>query len=314
MLSNKIEFASKNEYQSYRSNISYWWPFISEIFERHLQLSNINPSDTETGFNSTYPVFLLKEYVIKFYGHQKTWRTAFETEKLAHLALDTDKGILAPQILAKGQIFPNQDESWPYIISSRISGKSWLDTTLTFSEKSLIASEIGRQLEKIHSLNPDNKLQHDHEWGRLDFTASAEKSILPKHLVKQVDSFIAGLDNFDRCLVNGDLVGMHVFIHEGHLSGLIDWGDASVTDRHYELGKLMDTFDWDKRLLKTVLDASNWPCHKNFSKQALGLSLYRQAVGLTQHSTFDVFYKLPDILPLNDIATLDELAHILFYV
>ncbi|HAU0792289.1 TPA: phosphotransferase [Legionella pneumophila] len=314
MLSNKIEFASNKEYQTYRSDVSYWWPFIKELFGCHLQLSNINPSDIETGFNSTYPVFLLKEYVIKFYGHQKSWRTAFETESLAHLSLETDKGIRAPKILTKGYLFPKQDESWPYIISSRVPGKSWLDTTLSFSEKILIASEIGQQLLKIHSLKTDNRLQHDHEWGRLDFTAAAEKCILPNHLVRQVDSFIAGLDDFDRCLVNGDLVGMHVFIHEGHLSGLIDWGDASVTDRHYELGKLMDTFDWDKRLLKTVLDTANWPCDKNFSKQALGLSLYRQAVGLTQHSTFDVFYKLPDILPLSDIATLDELANTLFDV
>ena len=74
----------------------------------------------------------------------------------------------------------------------------------------------------------------------------------------------------------------------------------------------MDTFDWDKKLLKVVLDASNWPVKKNFAKQAVGLALYRQAVGLTQHNTFDVFYKLPNLLPLDDIASLDELANILF--
>lgn len=245
---------------------------------------------------------------------EKSWQRAFETETLAHHALDTDKSILVPQILAKGQLFPNQNESWPYIISLRVPGKSWLDLSLTFDEKNRIALEIGEQLLKIHGIKPDNKLQHDYEWRKLDFTTAAEKSILPEHLVRQVGDFITNLSDFDRCLVNGDLVGMHVFIYEGHLSGLIDWGDASVTDRHYELGKLMDTFDWDKQLLKTVLDASNWPCGKNFSKQALGLSLYRQAVGLTQHSTFDVFYKLPNILPLDDIATLDELADILFEI
>ncbi len=99
---------------------------------------------------------------------------------------------------------------------------------------------------------------------------------------------------------------------DGQLSGIIDWGDATVTDRHYELGKLMDTFDWDKRLLKTVLQTSAWPVKNDFAKKSLGLALYRQAVGLTQHHTFDVFYKLPNLLSLEDIPTLDELALTLF--
>ena len=120
------------------------------------------------------------------------------------------------------------------------------------------------------------------------------------------------LDAFDECFVNGDIVTTHVFVEHGHLSGIIDWGDATVSDRHYEIGKLMDTFDWDKKLLKVMLEASNWPVGKNFAQQSLGLSLYRQAVGLTQHNSFDVFYKLPNIYSLGDISTLDELADILF--
>jgi hypothetical protein len=135
-----------------------------------------------------------------------------------------------------------------------------------------------------------------------------------KLLIAQVDNFLAKLDDFDRCFVNGDMVNTHVFIENGHLTGIIDWGDATVTDRHYELGKLLDTFDWDKRLLKTVLETSNWPVKKNFCKQSLGLALYRQAVGLTQHNSFDVFYQLPNLLPLEDTATLDDLADILFGV
>lgn len=39
-----------------------------------------------------------------------------------------------------------------------------------------------------------------------------------------------------------------------------------------------------------------------------------QAVGLAQHRTMDVFHKLPRLLPLEDIATLDELAAVVFGV
>ena len=88
-----------------------------------------------------------------------------------------------------------------------------------------------------------------------------------------------------------------------------------VTDRHYELAKLyFDTFRGDKALLRVFLAASDWPVGDDFARKTLGLALYRQAVGLAQHHTFDVFHTLPALLPLQDIVTLDELATELFAV
>lgn len=308
-------FKSEREYRLRRSDLDFWWPNIVHLSEWHKLGITDKRSIAECGFNSTYPVFLIENVVIKFFGHRANWADAFNIECSAHECLIGNDTILAPRILAKGQLFIDTEVTWPYIISSRISGRSWLDANLTQDEKNNVAAEIGQQLHKIHDLSiNDKQLRHDHEWSKLNFRLAAKKSILPKHLVVQVDSFIAKLDKFDRCFVNGDIVDTHVFIKNGHLSGIIDWGDATVTDRHYELGKLLDTFDWDKKLLKIVLDASNWPVKKNFSKQSLGLALYRQAVGLTQHNSFDVFYKLPNLLPLDDIATLDDLAVILFEV
>lgn len=310
-ISNIPIFASENEYCLHRSDLDFWWPHVVNVLERH-NLSGAEKRSTATcGFNPTYPVFLIDDIVVKFFGYRPHWLNAFNTECAAHDYLEKDNTILAPRILAKGQLFPG---SWAYMVSSKVKGQSWLDAHLTYEEKNHVAAEIGQQLQKIHALPTDKHLQHDHNWSKLNFKKAAENSVLPKHLVAQVDNFIAKLDEFDRCFVNGDIVETHVFIDQGHLSGIIDWGDATVTDRHYELGKLLDTFDWDKKLLKTVLDTSNWPVKKNFARQSLGLALYRQAVGLTQHHTFDVFYKLPHLLSLSDIATLDELADVLFDV
>ncbi|WP_419419763.1 phosphotransferase [Legionella sp. D16C41] len=310
-MSNTLTFKSEKEYCSYRANLDFWWPHIITVLERH----NLDVNQcllAECGFNPTYPVFLIADIVIKFFGHRPYWRGAFTSECVAHDYLTKDKSILAPSILATGELFPNTDLCWPYIISSKVPGRSWLDTTFTAAEKNNIAAEIGQQLRKIHELPTDKRLQHDNKWSTLNFKMAAEKSVLPLHLVAQVDNFIAKLNDFDSCFVNSDMVATHIFIENGHLSGIIDWGDATVTDRHYELGKLLDTFNWDKELLKIVLNSANWPVKKNFAKQALGLALYRQAVGLTQHSSFDVFYKLPNLLPLEDIATLEDLADILF--
>ena len=115
--------------------------------------------------------------------------------------------------------------------------------------------------------------------------------------------------------VHGDLVNTHVFIEDNHVSGIIDWGDATVTDRHYEIGKLyFDILAGKKELLRVFLESSNWPIRKNFATQALGLALYRQAVGLTQHHTFNIFHTLPGILEHSEISSLDELAYVLFKI
>lgn len=309
-----LTFNSEDEYSAYRADLDFWWPLIMEILEQHHLAGASKYNTAICGFNPTYPVFLIGDIVVKFFGHRPSWKRAFQTELAAHGYLLKDDTILAPRILASGNLFEDSNNPWPYIISTKVSGKSWLDTTLTFDEKNKVAKEVGAELYKIHAISTDDQLNHDYQWSTLNFQKAAERSVLPKHLVGQVELFIAKLDDFDRCFVNGDIVDTHVFIDNGSLSGIIDWGDATITDRHYELGKLMDTFDWDKRLLKTVLESSNWPVKKNFSKQSLGLALYRQAVGLTQHNSFDVFYKLPDIIPLKDIATLDELADVLFGV
>jgi len=138
---------------------------------------------------------------------------------------------------------------------------------------------------------------------------------LPAHLVAQIDDYLARLGPLDRVFVHGDLVANHAYVVNGRLAGIIDWGDSMATDRHYELGKLyFDTFRCDKALLRVFLDASDWPAGEDFPRKTLGLALHRQAVGLTQHHSFDVFHTLPTVLPLQDIGTLDELATELFAV
>jgi hygromycin-B 7''-O-kinase len=249
-------FSSNESYISSRSNVDFWWPYISHALDQHGLPGTNKRAEVICGDNPTYPVFLIDDIVVKFFGHISHWQTAFAAENSAHDYLSKDKSIKAPRILAKGKLFSGAENSWPYLISTKASGDSWLNTPLSQKEKLCVAKEIGEQLQKIHALPTDEQLSHDHDWSNLDLTAAAEKSILPKHITKQVDAFIAKLDNFDRCFVNGDIVTTHVFIDNGHLSGIIDWGDATISDRHYELGKLMDTFDWDKKLLKVVLDAS----------------------------------------------------------
>jgi len=273
-------------------------------------LENIKP-----GFNSTYPVFVLDDLVIKFFCHRKNWQQVYQKECAVHQALAKNQDILAPQIIAHGEEGKDVN-SWAYKISTRIEGDSWLKHELTRAQQITVFSELGRQLKMIHALPVDNTLiERFDNFDHLDVKAAAQNSSLPKHLINQIDDFLAALPPFDSVLVNSDIVLMHIFINKGRLSGIIDWGDAAITDRHYELGKLCLEFPGDKELLKALLDAADWPLTESFAHQALGMALYRQALGLTQHSSFDMFHKLPAaIKDLNSVKTLNELSNILFKI
>ncbi len=181
---------------------------------------------------------------------------------------------------------------------------------LSTEQRLSVAAELGRQVRRVHALRPPG-VTTDEGWPGLNVAAAAEQSSLPPHLIAQIDDYLAGVGPFDRVFVHGDLVANHVFVENGRFTGIIDWGDAMVTDRHYELGKLyFDMFRCDKALLRVFPKAGDWPACEDLPRKTLGLALYRQATGLAQHLTFDIFHTLP--LSLQDICTLDEPATKLF--
>ncbi|MDF1678891.1 MAG: hypothetical protein P1U32_09390, partial [Legionellaceae bacterium] len=160
-----ITFRSNKEYVASRQDINFWWPYIAHILEQHHLPGADKQSETICGYNPTYPVFLIDKIVVKFFGHISHWKTAFATENTAHEYLNQDTSIKAPQILATGQLFSNT-EAWPYILSSKVKGNSWLDSSLTQENKLSLAKDIGEQLRKIHALPTDGKLSHYHAWSQ----------------------------------------------------------------------------------------------------------------------------------------------------
>lgn len=150
-------------------------------------------------------------------------------------------------------------------------------------------------------------------WSSIDVTAAAERSSLPPHLAAQAAAYVAGLGPPDPVVTHGDLTQNHAYVENGLLTGIIDWGDTIAADRHYEVIQLYrDMFRCDKNLLRVFLEAADWPAVDDFPRQALGMALHRQAVGLAQHHTVDVFMPIAERFPLHAIPTLDDLAATLF--
>ena len=146
---------------------------------------------------------------------------------------------------------------------------------------------------------------------------AATRSSLPRHLLPPLDDYLSrhtdlGIE-IDKSFVHGDLMYRHVFVERGRLAGIIGWGDATLIDRHYELVQIqLNLFDRDFSLLQALLDAADWQPDVDFPYRCLTMALQRQAHGLTQHPSMDVFYKLPDWLDGAKVPDLESLAVTLF--
>ena len=269
----------------------------------------------KAGVGGTFPTLVCGDVVVKFFGHMPFWRRAHDSELAAMRLVAGDPDILAPTLLFNGRLFDDATTPWPYLVTTRTSGEHWEQADLCHREKSAIAADLGRQVRRISALAATSEMATLSSWCAPSLVDAATQSVLPSHLVAQVDDFVAGTDQGDTVFVHGDLMFRHVFVEDGRLAGIIDWGDALVADRHYELAQIqLNLFDSDKALLRTFLDHSDWPVERDFARRALTQAFRRQAVGLAQHRTMDVFHKLPRLLPIDDIATLDDLAATVFGV
>jgi hygromycin-B 7''-O-kinase len=302
-------FASLDDYVARRVEVDVWWPYLREIVAR-LGLEDAG-TEAVPGANPTWPTFVYGDVVVKLFGYQPSWRRAFTTERSALALVGGDPEILAPRIVGEGQTFDEPD-AWPFLVMTRTPGRaSWPDGPAP-DRWPTIAAELGRQVRRLHELQPSG-VATEHDWPDADVRSAVARSSLPPHLAAQAADYVAALPPSDEVFNNGDLAGQHVFVQEGHLTGLIDWGDAMVTDRHCELIQIYrDTFDCDAALLRVFLDASAWPVTEDFPRLAMGQALRRQAFMLAQHPTGDVFMPIAERFPLQEIATLDDLAIELF--
>jgi len=294
-------------------DLKYWWPLATRVSERHRL--DVDFDSAGTGSGGTFPTLVCGEVVIKLLGHMPFWRRAHAAELGAMRCVAEDRRILAPKLLFHGWLFDHPTRPWPYLVSTRMPGGAWEEAVLSQEVKYAIAGQLGEQVRFIHALAPAADVATTDTWSAPGLVEAAMQSGLPPRLISQIDDFVAGMDWGDTVFVHGDLMFRHVFVEDGRLSGIIDWGDALVADRHYELAQIqLNLFDGDKTLLRTFLDHSDWPVERDFARRALTQALRRQAIGLAQHRTMDVFHKLPRLLPLEEIETLDALADALFGV
>ncbi|MHB1910436.1 MAG: phosphotransferase family protein [Acidimicrobiales bacterium] len=167
------------------------------------------------------------------------------------------------------------------------------------------ATELGDTVAKLHRLSPPAPVASRNLIPKLRSSAPERLARfgLPSGLVEQVPQYLAGADQ-PAVLVHADVTAGHVFMAEGELEGIIDWGEAIVADRHYDfVAVYLDAFSGSAELFEAFLEGYGLDRDEAFTTRALQGVLEFQ---------FDAISRIGELVSPSSIRTLDELAERLF--
>lgn len=270
-------FASIDSYGARLGDVAYWRPYA----EAAMASRGLSEATMVSGFEGTYPTLVGDQLVVKLFGHFPGWRESFAAEIAANRAIETNDGISAPRIVASGSVFPGDEADWPFVVMERLDGQAWRDAELGAEVAGSVAWHLGSQIRRLHDSGLASLGLVREDWIAAHGQDAAERhrkwGSLPKHLVDRIDTYLSGYQAGRRCLVHGDLTEDHLFVRGGELLGIIDWGDAMVTDPFYELGALhLGAFAGDRRLLERFLSGYGWRLDEGFADHALQVALMHE--------------------------------------
>ncbi|MEQ4204855.1 phosphotransferase [Actinopolymorpha sp. B9G3] len=295
---------SRGDYGDRLGDVGFWAPYVREVLRRHGHADG----DLQAGFVGTYPTFLAGPVVVKLFGWFRTWRADHDAELAVQQLLRGHPNIPAPALVAHGQLYDHADP-WPYLVTTRLAGIAWRDLRPSAVTGTKLAGTVGEIIRQVHDLRVPEAAGLQRDWLGDHRPGTAERQrawgTLPEHLIDQIPDFLSAPSPHRR-LVHADLTEDHLFVDGGQLVGIIDWGDAFVTDPYYELPALhLGAFGGDKRLLGAFLAGYGWPVDDAFCRRAMSMALMHR---------FDVLPGVRDIARGRDVATLDDLAVLLWDV
>jgi len=164
-----------------------------------------------------------------------------ETEVVSLRTLSAHPEIPSPALLVRGEL-----GGWPYLVETRMPGTTVraLWPSLSEPQRHGLLAEIGALLARLHRIPPGGLAEIVPPWETFlarEVAACPERQRrwgVPAHLVDEIPSYI---------LSAGSLGGAALFLHadatpgnllvsdDGHLCALVDFGDATVGHREYDL-------------------------------------------------------------------------------
>jgi len=298
----ELAFASTSDYAAKREGSQFWEPFVHDVLRCH----SLPTVALGVGTGGTFPTFLAGAHVVKLFPALLSGAECFEIERSIHQLFLEHRRILAPRLVAHGQLF-DRGWRWPYLITRRIEGASWRNADLSPEDQAAVSAQPGGLMRQVHELPcPIDAVWNNDVLGHLRATCADRHrawNILPPQLVDQIGSFVSFSPPYTtQRPVHVDLHSDHIFVDASRLVGVIDWGDALYGDPHYELPALyFGTFTGSKPLLRAFLEGYNWELATDFAIRAMSMTLIHEFSPLAGRTP-----------PLDGVASLEELASLLW--
>ncbi len=318
-------FATRQEYGRCFTNPSYWHAYVTAICARH---SLENCTTVRAGFPGTNPVFIVNEkYVVKFYTDLFDGERGYPVEREVYRLIATEPAIPAPSLIATGKLFDEHNGwPWPYIVIRAIPGLSMSESKISTTDHLAVAAWLGPVVRRIHSLTLAEVEPLSPGWEAFErfltvqlaevVANQARYGVLPAHLVAQIERYLPPLTTLideaeAPALLHCDLNSDHVLGESVNgcwqPNGVIDFGDARVGDRMYELVALhLGLFHCDGRRLRTFLDTYGFD-------EALQRDFVWRAMSMTLLFEFNVCSHIFKHIPAaGSVSTLEELADLVW--
>jgi hygromycin-B 7''-O-kinase len=318
-------FTSRADYGPRFTDPVFWRPYVAAICARH----GLGPcAELRAGLPGTNPVFVVdKAYAVKLYVDLFNGAVSYAIERATYGLIARTPGLPAPALVATGDLFDSTGGwPWPYIITQAIPGLSLGESQVSYADRLALAAWLGLVVRGIHTLPLVGAGPLRPAWDDFAAFLAAQRAAaaanharwgrLPARLVAQIDTYLPRPNELiDQsaapALIHADLNRDHVLgeIVSGawRPTGIIDFGDARVGDRMYELVALhLGLFDADGRLLGAFLDAYGFDA-------GLRRDFVRRAMAMTLLFEFDTLGEVIEHMPsAAEAANLEELADLLW--
>jgi hygromycin-B 7''-O-kinase len=292
--------ADQPHYGTHLGDVAYWSPYVAVVLARH----HLPASELEAPFAGTFPVFLAGEVVVKLFGPAFDGTESHAAELAMHRLLASHPEVPAPRFIAQGCLF-DEEPRWPYLVTGRLRGVAIREAGLDHSGSVPVAAQLGEAVGRLHQLPaPDAVAGRDVlRQMRAGAAERLRRFGMPGHLAEQVPDYLADALPATS-LVHADITADHVFVDRAGLAGIIDWGDAIIADRYYELVAVyFDAFGGRRPLLTGFLRGYGWDRGDDFGRRALQGVLEFQ---------FDAISRISEMVDLTEVKDLGQLADRLF--
>lgn len=283
-------------YGRHLADATYWGPYVQEVLDRHaLPAGRVEPP-----FPGTFPTFIVGDLVVKLFGEAFDGQRSSKIEEAVHDLVSTEPEIPAPAVVAAGSLF-DTSPTWPYIVTERVPGTAIREVQVDVEFRDGVADALGAIVAHLHRLPPPAAVRERVLPAQLRREAPERMARygLPAHLVGQIPEFLADAEP-PTMLVHGDITADHVFVDGAGITAIIDWGDALVADRSYELPAVfLDALRGDRRHLEAFLDGAEWPRDQLARRLLQGILEFQ----------FDAIAAVATRVDLSSTASLDDLAH-----